>query len=415
MPERCGARFKKPVTEISDRAKRYRAHTPGCRPLGPKVCFKCGSRRNVVPDHIDGDESNGKRSNLRWACKRHNTILGKQMAKAGKGVRTRQYNPKRKRRNAGATNLAQYVQAAVDHTRKAHDAGGKVIHETPKARRREFAREIAWRKGYRSNPERPEAEKLSHAAVKFESPSRHPGQACESCIHFIAASPARCESVKPPIKKGDWCKRFAPKQSPADDLYRKFHGRGPDKITTMLVAGVDPYGGHPELTSLGPLIRLVVGEDVELSEDGEIVQAGWAREITFVPSMSRYRALTDRLDKTSATDVRQFKGWLKSVGAPDVAAVPNTRQLYFVGGNQNLDEQLVSLGADPEKDLSDLGFCYLIEYFAQKRFDHFEPITYYHAFGEVTGVQPRLIYRKPQKMLELVGGEYVVKAAGIDN
>src|SRR5271168_1212224 len=96
MPERCGARFKKHVSQISDRAKRYRAHSPGCRPDGPKVCYKCGSRRFVVPDHIDGDESNGRKSNLRWACKRHNTILGKKMAKAGKGVRTRQYNPNRK-------------------------------------------------------------------------------------------------------------------------------------------------------------------------------------------------------------------------------------------------------------------------------------------------------------------------------
>src|SRR5580704_12018230 len=91
---RCGANFRKPVSQISDRAKRYRAHSPGCRPDGPKVCFKCGSKRFVVPDHIDGNESNGRKSNLRWACKSHNTIFGKRMAKAGKGVRTRQYNPK---------------------------------------------------------------------------------------------------------------------------------------------------------------------------------------------------------------------------------------------------------------------------------------------------------------------------------
>ena len=50
--------------------------------------------------------------------------------------------------------------------------------------------------------------------------------------------------------------------SEADTLYKKFHGRGPDRIYDMQVAGVDPYGGHPELTSLGPLIRFIVGEDV---------------------------------------------------------------------------------------------------------------------------------------------------------
>jgi hypothetical protein len=356
MPERCGANFRKPVTEISDRAKRYRAHSPGCRPKGPKVCFKCGSRRFVVPDHVDGDESNGRPSNLRWACKSHNTILGKKMAKAGKGARTRQYNPKRKRRNAGAGNLAQYVQAAVEHTRGAHDAGGKVIHETPKAKRREFAREIAFRKRGR-NP------------------------------------------------------------SEADAFYKKFHGRGPDQIINLLVRGVDPYGGHPELMFLGPLIRLVVGENVEIGDDGEVEAADVVNEITFVPSMAEYRKLTERLDPHDAADVRAFRAWLKSIGAPDVAGVPpRGDQLYFLGGKQGLDDAaLRKLGSDPAKDLADLGDCFLIEYFAQKRFDRFEPITYFHHLGEETGVQPRLIYRKPQKMLELVGGEYVVKAAGIEN
>jgi hypothetical protein len=262
----------------------------------------------------------------------------------------------KQKRNPGAQTLGAYVDAAVNHTRGSHDAGGKILHDTPKAKRREFAREIAFRKGYRRNP-----------------------------------------------------------LTPADELYKKFHGRGPDKIYTALRRGMDPYGEHDELTSLGPLIRLVVGEEVEVAENGDVKSADWVNEITFVPSIREYRSITEQLDPKNADDLRKFKAWLKSVGAPDVAAVPNTRQLYFVGGNQNLDAKLVSLGVDPEKDLGDLGFCYLIEYFAQKRFDRFEPMTYFHGFGERTGVQPRLIYRKPQRMLELVGGEYVVKSVGIDN
>jgi hypothetical protein len=395
MAERCGLRFRKSVQSITDRAKRYRAHSPGCRPLGPKLCFKCGSRRNVVPDHKDGDESNGKRSNLRWACKSHNTILGKAMAKAGKGVRTRQYNPTERplsqmtlaeikkeiltasskrlaeikqfarwrgkhkawfAKNPGATNLAQYVQAAVDHTRGSHDAGGKVIHETPKSKRREFAREIAFRK--RHNP-------------------KNPGE--------------------------------------ADALYKKFHGRGPDKILTTQRKGVDPYGGHPELTSLGPLIRLVVGEGVEMNEDGTVKAEGeWVSEINFVP-MPEYRRRIERLNTKDQDQVREFKAWLKTAGAPDVAAVPDTPQLYLVGGKQDLgDAEIRTMGAEP-KDLVDLGFVYLIEYCAQKRFDRFEVTTYFHSFGEKSGVQPRLIFRKHPPMLELVGGEYQVKSVGIDN
>jgi hypothetical protein len=396
----CGASWRKPVSQITDRQKRHRANHPDCKPKGKRCA--CGSRRNLVVGHRDGDESNGAPSNLIVQCKSCNTRDGKRMAKAGKGVRTRQYNPAAKpleqmtlaeikkeiptaspkrlaeikqfarwrgkhkawfAKNPGAVNLAQYVQAAVEHSRGVHDEGGRIIHETPKAKRREFAREIAFRKGYGRNPRK----------------RRNP-------------------------------------ESPADELYRKFHGRGPDKIITMLVRGVDPYGDHPELTSLGPLIRLVVGAGVQLNDAGEVTGADWVNEINFVPSIAEYRRMTERMDPKSADDVRKFKAWLKSVGTPDVAAVPNTRQLYFVGGKQELDDKaLKALGCDPEKDLCDLGDCFLIEYFAQKRFDRFEPMTYYHALGEVTHVQPRLIYRRVQKMLELVGGEYVVKAAGIDN
>jgi hypothetical protein len=77
------------------------------------------------------------RRNLRWLCKRCNTRLGLAMARAGIGRRTRQFNP-------GARNLAEYTEAAMEHTRGAHDAGGAVIHETPKERRQEFAAKI-WR------------------------------------------------------------------------------------------------------------------------------------------------------------------------------------------------------------------------------------------------------------------------------
>lgn len=271
----CGSRWRKPVDQITDRAKRYRANAPECRPRGPKICHWCRTRTapQYVPDHVDGNEAHNTRGNLVWACKSCNTKRGKAMAKAGRGVRTRQYNPrwasrskdlhtffvmgqeafragkkrvpahdpavmvalpsvqgrprgvvqalehwlrgwdnenlkpnpKRKmgflsagdrarisaavaagksaqqfinsevqrgmssrafqesvkefvrqhlaklgNKNPGAVNLAQYIQAAMEHTRGAHDAGGKILHETPKAKRREFAREIWFRRGYRN-------------------------------------------------------------------------------------------------------------------------------------------------------------------------------------------------------------------------------------------------------------------------
>ena len=130
---RCARKWRKPADQITDRAARYRAQK--CIKPGPKQCEICGSKQNLVIDHRDGFEEHGEPSNLRWLCKRCNTKLGIAFARAGLGRRTRQYNP-------GAETLAQYVLAVTAHTRGAHDEGGRIIHETPKSKRREFAAEI---------------------------------------------------------------------------------------------------------------------------------------------------------------------------------------------------------------------------------------------------------------------------------
>jgi hypothetical protein len=57
------------------------------------------------------------------------------MARTGQGQRTRQYNP-------AARTLAQYTEAALQHTRGQYDDGGKIIHDTPKEIRQRFADEI---------------------------------------------------------------------------------------------------------------------------------------------------------------------------------------------------------------------------------------------------------------------------------
>jgi HNH endonuclease len=128
---------------ITDRALRYRAQK--CVPPGPKRCAICGSRRFLTVDHRDGHEENNRPGNLRWLCKSCNNREGAAMVKAGRGRRTRQYNP-------GAKSLAEYVHAILSHKRGARDAGGKTIHKTPKAKRREFAGEIWDRRKVRDNP-----------------------------------------------------------------------------------------------------------------------------------------------------------------------------------------------------------------------------------------------------------------------
>ena len=56
------------------------------------------------------------------------------MAKQGKGIRTRQYNP--------TPTYAEYAAAVVGHKRGSRDAGGAVIHATPASKRREYASQI---------------------------------------------------------------------------------------------------------------------------------------------------------------------------------------------------------------------------------------------------------------------------------
>ena len=134
---------------VSDRAKRYRANQPACRPSGSRECALCGSRSQLMIDHKNGREEDGRKSNLRWLCRSCNTREGAKMAKKGKGRRTVQFNPTKE---GGAANLFEYILAGSMHTRKAHDEGGAIIHATPKSKRREFASEIWARRKSHGNP-----------------------------------------------------------------------------------------------------------------------------------------------------------------------------------------------------------------------------------------------------------------------
>lgn len=88
-------RGRKPVEDITDRAKRYRSHAPENKPLGRKQCGFCGRRRNIDAHHITGDESDGGREGLMWACRSCNTAIAILMKGAGLGKPTNQYNAAR--------------------------------------------------------------------------------------------------------------------------------------------------------------------------------------------------------------------------------------------------------------------------------------------------------------------------------
>jgi hypothetical protein len=516
----CGARFRKPVAEISDRAKRYRANTPECRPRGSRRCHWCKTRTapQFVPDHVDGDESNTSGRNLVWACKSCNTKRGKAMAKAGKGVRTRQYNPnkiaghegwkklmadklaqqydslrrsgmsrdaaiaetlrhttagpgsialfRKIAKNPGATNLAQYVMAAMDHSRGVHDEGGRVIHETPKAKRREFAKEIWWRRGFR-NPGNPQ---LGSFDVVFRADGRLVTWQRFATTVTAATASAR-KSLADEFGAGNFS-LISVKPSPADP--RRNSGRpfiGPDgKVVYSGKRGTIPYRGfkikrsgklfkvfypdgrqftqkYPsEEAAYAVVDRYATGKNPGASmadadaayemfhgrgpdkikvrsvalvdpynEHPNLWQLGKLKSLTVGECIEKMTGREGEIPQSSHPDAWAVFMEFSENEAPDLAGEPGGDQLFIVGGNQNVDRFLTNLLAHGGKDPLDCGFVYRIEYFTRKGFDKFRPVNYWHHFGEDSRVQPRLIYDRTNHRLQLAGGEYTVKREGIIN
>lgn len=81
-----------PASEITDRAKRYRANQTIAEDL-PKICIFCGSTRDLQVEHLDGFEEHNEPENLAWACRSCNQLKSAVFKAAGMGRRTVQFNP----------------------------------------------------------------------------------------------------------------------------------------------------------------------------------------------------------------------------------------------------------------------------------------------------------------------------------
>jgi hypothetical protein len=156
----------------------------------------------------------------------------------------------------------------------------------------------------------------------------------------------------------------------AMQLYEQFHGADPSKILEVQESAAvrDTYAGLGDLVEL--LVKAPSGKTVQMSFDGDRVK---------------------------------------------VAANPKGTQIYFIGGNQNLNGALEEFGADTSKDFVELGEAKAIVYFTRKEADGMQPIEYKHEFGEEGGSRPVLVYNKIQRRMILVGGDYTVEAPGIIN
>lgn len=158
----------------------------------------------------------------------------------------------------------------------------------------------------------------------------------------------------------------------AADLSREFHGIDPRQVSTVQETDVMRH----TYTALGDLVQL------------------WIRNVG-----GDYRT-----SKITFTDDKV-----------KVASSPNGKQLYLIGGNQNIDAQLENFGGDASKDFVELGQAVFISYATRKKIDALKLVEYQHKLGEETGEPPLAFYNRLQRRIYLVGGRYRVEAPGIIN
>jgi hypothetical protein len=157
----------------------------------------------------------------------------------------------------------------------------------------------------------------------------------------------------------------------AAELYEKFHGKSPTEIVELQ----ESDAARHVYTSLGKLVEL----QIHPARGGKTLAAN-------------------------------FNG-----DSVTLASTPNGRQLYLLGGNQNLNGMLEKFAADPSKDLVDLGEAHAVVYRAAKAQSGFKPGDFIHEFGEESGVRPQAFYDRLKQRVFLMGGDYRVEAPGIIN
>jgi hypothetical protein len=183
-----------------------------------------------------------------------------------------------------------------------------------------------------------------------------------------AALPARRRRTRNPEMAGT---------QQAVRLFETFHGRDAQEVVEKQVSAAM----RMDYTALGDLVALGLGE---CSKHGNALVNGW-----------------DECNNLL------FEG-----DGVKLASSPEGRQLYLIGGNQNLDKALSSWeGIDPEKDLIDLGECGFVVYEARKAHSNFEPVEWVHEFGEGGNTVPRILYDRLKRQVFLSGGEYFIDAS----
>jgi hypothetical protein len=108
---------------------------------------------------------------------------------------------------------------------------------------------------------------------------------------------------------------------------------------------------------------------------------------------------------------------IRAAGGTMVVSDESARQIYFVGGDQDISSGLAVFGAvDRGAGLFEIGEARRLDYRQRKEHvDHPEQDSWRHELGEENGIRPTVLYDSRAKRLLLEGGDYRIEAAGIIN
>lgn len=458
---------RKRVSQITDRAKRYRGNVN--IPPGEKRCAACGRKPNRIDVmHVDGHENNNAPENLMYGCRSCNVKMANTLRRAGMGTKTRQFNP-----SGGAQTLAQWVTAVMSMKGESDQIplgeAIDIIRATPASRRSSFAKQI-WQRRRRKNPfDWREQRAAGPSAIKHGDRvtfvdrfgKQRTGKAVmrstfggwvlnmggahgtpqvvseDMVVKVRRGNPGDAEALKKleaARKRYEQAKTQAAKRAAAEDI--EFWGNK----AAFLGGATNPRGRTvPEILrecdKIRAALRSRMGNPRRRRRHNQVSETEQAVKLFEIFHGKDPVKIIDKHVSAAMRKDYTALGKLVAVGLDDsgygereiaakwdkcnhisfaedgvtLASSPDGRQLYAIGGNQNLNGCLEKFqGVDAAKDFIDLGEVVFVVYEARKVHDNFEPVEYVHKFGGHGNTRPGWFYDRLKKQIFFIGGEYFI-------
>jgi len=392
----AGHRQRKPVSQITDRMKRYRANEDANRPAGRKQCRYCGAAKNVGVHHVDGNENNGQRRNLAWACKSCNGRIAAYHKKHGIGRRVQQYNPSKASRKSMMDAYGQAIKVMRGDFDGDVGAAMDTINQTPEDIRSSYTAK-SWavrRQRYgpsgRGNPAKfdrcVKAVKKRGGAVNAyavctaagtRANNVKKGQTYDKYYAQKAAQSKHPERYALPKKKNPTWRKTKAQQRKADRAFEKKYGKGTASSAAARKAYID---------------RLIRGNRGR----GNPADAAAARYEYFHgrPPEKDTIVKTDRHYHKNLSGIGELKELLilgitgdrkvklEGFKGAMLSETEKGTQLYIRGGDQGVNLKDFAIDSPHEQEI--LGALLNVVYFTRK--DHLRPedggtANYKHKFG----------------------------------